>query len=81
MSDYGKLDIDKFFNTKISPWDLSLFGILAKSKQEANELVARLIYNYTGHQHVCIFVPNMKFLCLNLWLGGPYTDNDIDART
>ena len=26
-----------------------------------------------------IFTPNMKFLCLTMWLGGLYTDNDIDA--
>ena len=30
--------------------------------------------------HVGIFVPNMKFLCLTLWLGGVYTDaDDADA--
>ena len=26
-----------------------------------------------------IFTPNMKFLCLTMWLGGLYTDNDTDA--
>ena len=30
--------------------------------------------------HVYIFIPNMKFLCLTMWLGGLYTDND-DADT
>ena len=28
-----------------------------------------------------IFTPNMKFLCLTMWLGGLYTDNDDDANT
>ena len=27
-----------------------------------------------------IFIPNMKFLCLTLWLGGVCTDDDDDAK-
>ena len=34
---------------------------------------------YCGH--VYISTPNMKFLCLTIWLGGLYTDNDSDANT
>ena len=33
---------------------------------------------YCGHEY--IFTVNMKFLCLTMWLGGLYTDND-DADT
>ena len=29
---------------------------------------------YSGH--VYIFTPNMKFLCLTMWQGGLYTDNN-----
>ena len=32
-----------------------------------------LMYIY-GEQ-MCMCIPNMKFLCLNLWLGEVYTDN------
>ena len=29
---------------------------------------------YIYHGHMDIFIPNMKFLCLTLWLGGVSTD-------
>ena len=32
---------------------------------------------YSGH--MCIFISNMKFLSLILWLGGLCTDADADA--
>ena len=28
-----------------------------------------------------IFTPNMSFLCLTMWLGGLYTDNDNETNT
>ena len=34
---------------------------------------------YKGH--VYIFTPNMKFLCLTMWLGGLYTENNTDSDT
>ena len=29
--------------------------------------------------HMYVFTPNMKFLCLTMWLGELYTDNADDA--
>ena len=29
---------------------------------------------------VHIYTKNMKFLCLTMWLGGLYTDNDTNAN-
>ena len=29
--------------------------------------------------HMSIGIPNMKFLCLTMWLGGLYTDNNSDS--
>ena len=29
-------------------------------------------------EHMCIFVQNMKFLCITMWLGGLYTNNAND---
>ena len=34
---------------------------------------------YQGH--VYIFTLNMKFLCLAMWLGGLYIDNNTDSDT
>ena len=37
---------------------------------------------YIYQQHNCIRVPNMKFICLTLWLGEVCTDaNADDANT
>ena len=38
-------------NHKIGSWDLSSFGTLVKSTQEAN---GQLIYSETGHCDVCL---------------------------
>ena len=29
--------------------------------------------------HQCIHIPNMKFVCLTLWLGEVCTDNDANT--
>ena len=37
---------------------------------------------YEGHIYVCMCVPNMKFVCLTLWLGEVCTnDTNADAAT
>ena len=33
-----------------------------------------------GGGHMCICIPNMKFLCLNLWLGEVRTDDANNAN-
>ena len=38
---------------------------------------------YICGEHMCMCIPNMKFLCLNLWLGEVCTDdaNNDDAQS
>ena len=36
-----------------------------------------LMYNYQ-RQYVHIYTKHMKFLCLTMWPGGPYTTNTDD---
>ena len=49
-------------------------------KNYKSEMTKYLMCIY-GRGHMCICIPNMKFLCLALWQGEVCTDANDDANT